>query len=105
MLATQGINEEQTVANLLRTHTAEQARLNAAALATLVDYQAKLGLGLGIADPNPNPKPNPNPNPNPNQPSSATRRSAPRCRPPTQAAVGGRRIRMCWRPRRGSAAC
>ena len=99
MLATQGINEEQTVANLLRTHTAEQARLNAAALATLVDYQAKLGLGLGIANPNPNP------NPNPNQPSSATRPSAPRCRPPTQAAVGGRRIRMCWRPRRGSAAC
>ena len=41
MLATQGINEEQTVANLLRTHTAEQARLNAAALATLVGYQAK----------------------------------------------------------------
>ena len=41
VLATQGINEEQSVANFLRTHTAEQARLNVAALATLTEYQHK----------------------------------------------------------------
>ena len=38
-LATQGINEEQTIANFLRTHTHEQTQLNLRALATLAEYQ------------------------------------------------------------------
>ena len=74
------------MANFLRTHTAEQARLNVAALASLTEYQHKCaalpsaaggaaaapGLGPrrsagsstnGGTPPSPNPNPNPHPHP------------------------------------------
>ena len=38
MLSTQGINEEQSLANLLRTHTAEQSQLNSRAIEQLSAY-------------------------------------------------------------------
>lgn len=55
VLATQGINEEQAVANFLRTNTHEQHQLNLAALAALAEYQracsalAQQGLQNGVA--------------------------------------------------------
>ena len=38
VLSTQGINEEQSLANLLRTHTAEQSQLNSRAIEQLSAY-------------------------------------------------------------------
>ena len=40
VLLSQGINEEQSVANLMQTHTAEQTALNERALAQLNEFQA-----------------------------------------------------------------
>ena len=41
ILLSQGINEEQSVANLMQTHTAEQTALNEKALNELNDFQAE----------------------------------------------------------------